>query len=83
MRPSVPASADPDSPAESAGRPVDGLQGSLTQTISDLADVARWLPYASPEDADRAALLLTALAAECVEAANMCRALGSGQGRSQ
>jgi hypothetical protein len=62
---------------------VDDLQGSLTQTISDLADVARWLPCASPEDADRAALLLTALGAECAEAASMCRALVSGRGRPQ
>jgi len=62
---------------------VDDLHGSLTQTITDLTGIARWLPYASPEDADRAALLLTALAAECTEAASMCRTLGTAQERTQ
>jgi hypothetical protein len=80
--PAAPASSPSGDPAAgSPGRSVDDLQGSLTQTIGDLADIARWLPCASREDADRAALLLTALAAECVEAANMCRAIGTGQER--
>lgn len=66
-----------------AARTADDLQGTVVQIIGDLAGIAGWLPYATPQDADRGALLLTALAAECAEAAAMCRAIGTGQERSR
>jgi len=65
-------------PASEAAASAETIQGTVMQMIGDLTGVARWLPGASREDADRAALLLSALAAECAEAASMCWALGTG-----
>lgn len=67
--------------ASAAERAAGGLQGTVAQVIADLAGIARWLPGVSRQDADRAGLLLTALAAECAEAASICRAIGTSQER--
>jgi hypothetical protein len=85
--PDMPVSSPGGEPAAGTGlrgaRTADDIQGTVVQVIGDLAGIAGWLPYAGPEDRDRAALLLTALSAECAEAATMCRSIGTGQERSR
>lgn len=61
----------------SPGTPADDLRGTLQQALADLTGIAPWLPGATIEETERAAVILDQLSEETAEAAAMILALPS------
>jgi GntR family transcriptional regulator len=55
--------------------PAHDLRETVQQAITDLAEVAQWLPGVTPDEAGHAAAILERLSEETAEAAAMIRAL--------